>query len=152
MKGGKILQITHDSCGNKLMKQLRSETPEVPIFYPLWLVSRFFNLFLCPSPLTVIVHFLSLLFFPPWASTPTPIPPASPITSRADCIPPFSLFISPTVSAKAFQVLKLFFFPTASSFSVYLLVTVFACLASSRGRIVISFLCLNQSLLMDAFF
>lgn len=58
---------------------------------------------------------LSLLFFS-FSEPPSPIPPASPITSSADCIPPLSLFISLTVSARAFQVPEIFLFLTTSSF------------------------------------
>lgn len=95
----------------KLMKQLKSETPrgsrhtKFP-FSILWFLS--FSTFSCVQfPPLLFASFFVLLSF---SEPPSPIPPASPITSSADCIPPLSLFIFLIVSARAFQVPEIFIF------------------------------------------
>lgn len=93
---------------------------QIPIFYTLWLVSWFFN-FSLYSFFLFIIHFSPLFFFPSLCLQ-LPIPPASPITSSSDCIPTLSLFISFTVSARAFQVPEDFFI-----FNHFLLYCLSAC-------------------------
>lgn len=113
MKGGKVLQITHDSSLEKLIKQLRSETQEVlsvsdsHFLYSLTDFSVFKTSSYVPFPLDCPFSLFALLFP---SEPPSPIPSASPVTSSADCISLLTLFISLAVLARAFRYSRFFIF------------------------------------------
>ena len=106
----------------KLMKQLRSETVRGS-----WCLSILWFLIFQLLPVFSFPLYCSLLSLPLWAS----IPHSSSLSNYQQCwlyFSSFSFYLLHCLS-QGFSCTWDFLFLNASSFSVYLLVTVFACLS-----------------------